>query len=63
MPVLPARSFSYYILLCTFLATCGSVGIAFLSDFLDPSLRTPDEVALFLDLPVLASIPKERQLN
>ena len=63
VPVLPARSFSFYVLLCTFLATCGSVGIAFLSDFLDPSLRTPDEVALFLDLPVLASIPKERQLN
>ncbi len=63
VPILPARSFSYYILLCTFLATCGSVGIAFLSDFVDSSLRTPDEVALFLDLPVLASIPKERQLN
>jgi len=63
VPVLPARSFSYYVLLCTFLAGCGSVGIAFFADFLDPSVRTPDEVSLLLDLPVLASIPKERQLN
>jgi uncharacterized protein involved in exopolysaccharide biosynthesis len=63
VPVLPARSFSYYVLLCFFLACCGSVGITFLADFLDPSVRTPDEVSLLLDLPVLASIPKERQLN
>lgn len=63
VPVLPARSLSYYILLCSFLAGCGSVGIAFFADFLDPSVRTPDEVVLLLDVPVLASIPKERQLN
>ena len=63
IPVLPARSTSYYVLLCTFLAGFGSVGLAFFADFLDPSIRTPDEVSLLLDLPVLASIPKERQLN
>jgi len=63
VPALPAQSFSYYVLLCTLLASCGSVGIAFFADFLDPSVRTPDEVSALLDLPVLASIPKERQLN
>ena len=63
VPVLPVKSLSYYVLLCSFLAGCGSVGIAFFADFLDPSVRTPDEVALWLDLPVLASIPKEGQLN
>ena len=63
VPALPAQSFPYYVLLCTLLAGCGSVGIAFFADFLDPSLRTPDDVSLLLDLPVLASIPKERQLN
>ena len=62
-PMLPSKSLSYYVLLCSFLAACGSMGIAFFADFLDPSLRTPDEVLLLLDLPVLASIPKERQLN
>lgn len=63
VPALPAQSFSYYVLLCMLLASCGSIGIAFLADFLDSSVRTPDDVSVLLDLPVLASIPKERQLN
>lgn len=63
VPALPAQSLSYYVLLCALLASSGSVGIAFFVDFLDPSVRTPDEVSLRLDLPVLASIPKEQQLN
>jgi uncharacterized protein involved in exopolysaccharide biosynthesis len=63
VPVLPARSLSYYVLLCAFLAGVGSVGIAFFADFLDPTVRTPDDVAVLLDLPVLASILKERQLT
>jgi capsular polysaccharide biosynthesis protein len=50
-------------LLCAFLAGVGSVGIAFFADFLDPTVRTPDDVAVLLDLPVLASILKERQLT
>jgi hypothetical protein len=32
--------------------------LAFTSDFLDPSFRTPDEVAGFLESPALASLPK-----
>ena len=63
VPVLPARSLSYYLLLCSVLAAIGSVGIAFVADFLDPAVRTPEEASLLLDLPLLASIPKERQLN
>jgi len=58
VPALPARSFLYYGLLGMFLATTGSTGLAFASDFLDPSFRTPDEVSSFLDSPVFASIPK-----
>jgi uncharacterized protein involved in exopolysaccharide biosynthesis len=58
VPVLPARSFWLYGLLSVFLAGTGSVGLAFTSDFLDPSFRTPDEVAGFLESPVLASLPK-----
>jgi uncharacterized protein involved in exopolysaccharide biosynthesis len=57
VPALPAHSFFYYNLLGVFLATTGSVGLAFTADFLDTSFRTPDEVSSFLDSPVLASIP------
>jgi capsular polysaccharide biosynthesis protein len=35
-----------------------SVGAAFTAEFLDDSLRTPDEVAEFLEVPVFASIPQ-----
>jgi uncharacterized protein involved in exopolysaccharide biosynthesis len=58
VPALPARSFWLYGLLSVFLAGTGSVGLAFTSDFLDPSFRTPDEVVGFLESPVLASLPK-----
>jgi uncharacterized protein involved in exopolysaccharide biosynthesis len=58
VPALPARSALYYGLLGMFLATAGSIGLAFASDRLDPSFRTPDEVLGFLGSPVLASIPK-----
>lgn len=40
------------------LASVLSFGLAFVSDYLDPSLRTPDEVQVLLHLPVLASLPK-----
>jgi capsular polysaccharide biosynthesis protein len=46
-----------------FLAGTGSVGLAFTSDFLDPSFRTPDEVAGFLESPVLASLPKNGKVK
>ncbi len=39
------------------------MGLAFAGDFFDPSLRTPQDVSRLLDLPVLASIPKERQIS
>ena len=58
VPALPARSFWLYGLLSVFLAGTGSVGLAFVSDFLDPSFRNPDEVVAFLESPVLASLPK-----
>jgi uncharacterized protein involved in exopolysaccharide biosynthesis len=62
-PALPARSLLYYGFLCVFLAVSGSAGLAFVGDFFDPSFRTPQDVSTLLDLPVLASIPKERQIS
>jgi uncharacterized protein involved in exopolysaccharide biosynthesis len=58
VPALPAHSFLYYTLLAMFLATTGSIVLAFTADFLDTSFRTPDEVSSFLGSPVLASIPQ-----
>jgi hypothetical protein len=31
---------------------------AFVVDFMDPSFRTPDELAGYLGMPVLAALPK-----
>ena len=58
VPALPVRSSLLYGLLSVFLAGTASLGMAFTSDFLDPSFRTPTEVASCLGAPVLASIPK-----
>jgi uncharacterized protein involved in exopolysaccharide biosynthesis len=58
VPALPARSSLLYALLSVVLAGTGSLGLAFTSDFLNPSFRTPDEVTAYLGAPVLASIPK-----
>ena len=43
------------------LATIVSVGLAFGSEYLDSTFRTPDEVRLFLDIPVLATMPKNNK--
>jgi uncharacterized protein involved in exopolysaccharide biosynthesis len=58
VPALPARSSWLYGLLSVFLAGTASIVLAFTSDFLDPSFRTPDEVTAYLESPVLASFPK-----
>jgi uncharacterized protein involved in exopolysaccharide biosynthesis len=58
VPALPVRSSLLYGLVSVALAATGSLGLAFTSDFLSPSFRTPDEVTACLGAPVLASIPK-----
>ena len=47
------------------LALTGSLGLAWLAERLDHSVRTPEEVEKILGLPVLASLPElsRRQLN
>jgi capsular polysaccharide biosynthesis protein len=40
-------------------ATLGSVGAAFVADYLDPAFRTPQQLGECLRMPVLAALPKE----
>jgi len=58
VPALPVRSSLRYGLLSVLLAGAASLGMAFTSDFLDPSFRTPAEVTSYLGAPVLVSIPR-----
>lgn len=41
-----------------FLGLVLGLGAIFVSSYFDPTLQTPDEVESFLDLPVLASVPR-----
>jgi len=39
-------------------AGAAGTGAAFAADHFDPAFRTPDEVLEYLDMPVLASLPR-----
>jgi hypothetical protein len=41
------------------LATCVSLGTAFILEYANPSFRTPTEVYSELSIPVLAAVPHE----
>lgn len=57
VPALPEPTLWLRLLGGAFLACLVSVGLAFAKDYWDPFFRTPDEVRLCLNLPVLAAIP------
>jgi len=57
VPALPARSPWFFVLLGTLLAAAVSTGAAFVSDYIDPTLRTADEAEKLLGVPV-AAMPK-----
>ena len=57
VPALPVHSRWLYVLLGIPCATVVSVGSAFVADHFDASFRTPEEVAGFLNTPVLAAMP------
>ena len=59
VPVLPAHSPWSVMFLGLFAATFAGVAAAFVAEYLDPSLRTPEEVMETLRMPVLASMPKK----
>lgn len=58
VPPLPSNHRLLMVLIGLLLATLTSVGLAFGSEYVDPTFRTPDEVRSFLNIPVLATMPQ-----
>lgn len=58
VPALPSRSLLGAAFLTLLFSGIISLSAAFVFDFLDPSFRTPDELANYLGTPVLAALPK-----
>ena len=58
VPALPKRSPLGVALLTLLLAGTFSLSTAFVLDFMDPRFRTPDELAGYLGVPVLAALPR-----
>jgi capsular polysaccharide biosynthesis protein len=56
-PALPEHSVPLYFLLAFGLAMVFSVGIAFTTEYFDPTIRTPGEAHVLLEVPVLAWLP------
>lgn len=57
VPALPKLSGIAFAGIGLSLATVSSIGLAFAADYLNPSLRNPQEVERYLGAPVLASLP------
>jgi uncharacterized protein involved in exopolysaccharide biosynthesis len=58
VPALPVHSPWYFVLIGTLLAAVVSMVAAFVSDYMDPTLRTADETKKVLEMPVLAAMPR-----
>jgi uncharacterized protein involved in exopolysaccharide biosynthesis len=61
VPVFPNRSRVNFAILVLLMTGTFSLTAAFVVDFMDPSFRTPDELANYLGTPVLAALPKGRE--
>jgi uncharacterized protein involved in exopolysaccharide biosynthesis len=59
VPALPKWSFTSISAAAFVLALLLSTGLAFVTDYLAPGYRTPDEVRTSLGVPTLASLPRE----
>jgi uncharacterized protein involved in exopolysaccharide biosynthesis len=59
LPILPLIGPVLIMFVGLVLAAFVSAGAAFVAEYLNPSLRTPDEVLEVLRIPVLASVPKQ----
>jgi len=63
VPALPKLSALSFMLIGLVAAASVSLGQAFVTDYLTPSFRTPDEVVALLGMPVLASLPRGNGLD
>jgi len=62
-PVLPARSKFLWTVLALISAGIAGTGAGFGADYLNPCFRNPNEVAVCLGAPVLASLPSQKRLR
>jgi len=58
VPLVPSNSPWTFGLVGVLLSATVSMGLAFIVEFMDPSFRTPSEVAMELNIPVLAAVPQ-----
>jgi uncharacterized protein involved in exopolysaccharide biosynthesis len=56
-PALPNHSVLVYLLVAFGVSTVFSIGIAFMTEYFDSTIRTPDEAHRLLEVPVLAWLP------
>ncbi len=61
VPALPVWPAGVVTLVGFVTALTAGAGAAFTADYLDPALRTPEEVLACLEIPVLASLPARRE--
>lgn len=59
VPIIPAHGPFLVMLIGFVLAFLLSIGAGYLAEYVDPSFRTPEEVAETLNMPVLASLPRK----
>lgn len=59
VPSMPYNSPSLIVLIGTLVAAMVTVGAIFTQEYLDPSFRTPSEVATVLNVPLLAAVPHQ----
>lgn len=57
VPTIPYYSHNLVLLIGTLIAGTLSLGAVFIQEYLDPSFRTPSEVATVLNVPLLAAVP------
>ncbi len=62
-PALPVHSILFYFLLAFGLALSFSMVVAFTAEYLDPTIRTPEEARELLELPVLGWLPERKSGN
>jgi capsular polysaccharide biosynthesis protein len=57
-PSFPVRSAQYAALMTLVMCLTFGFSAAFIAEVMAPSFRTPDEVSRYLEMPVLACLPK-----